>query len=147
MKLYRYMSMQELVRLSAGMDLVNANEHRYSKTNSNGFCFLPEVLDIHEIGGHSNADGSAHSYEAPATYAGLFLSGIVSEDVLVEFEASDMSMFQKGYGIYADPQSSYYDDLLRITEYSTRFYNRDVLKPLRYCIPKMQCQEKWYPWH
>lgn len=127
MKLYRYMSAQEFNDLCIGMDMVNENPHECCATNSIGFCFLGE---------HTKEHYGDRVFSPTDCYD--FLSGIVSPDVLVEFDAPDDAV-SESYGTYADPDD--YDcDLFNIarigiTEYCTTHYSRDTFRPLRYCIP------------
>lgn len=115
MRLYRYMSMKEFEKLSAGCDLVNKNHFQKCRTESEGFCFLSE-----------NCNG----YDP--IHALAFLHGIVTEDILIEFEV-DSKFITKSSGLYNDP--SHDCDFIEVVEYCTRSYNRDTFKPLRYCLP------------
>lgn len=118
MKLYRYMSFKEFHKLSSGCDLVNDNHFQKCRTESEGFCFLP-----------------ARSNGYDPISALYFLHGIVTDDILVEFEV-DNSLVTESEGVYNNPMpSDPYDDTMTITEYCTRSYNRDTFKPLRYCLP------------
>ena len=61
-----------------------------------------------------------------------FLKGIVSDEILVEFNPSESAIkkLHEGTGIYSDPQGDY-GDLICITEYSTTEYDKDAFNPNR----------------
>ena len=61
------------------------------------------------------------------------MDGIVTDDVLVEFEA-DENLLQKTTGIYADPIFQEWDCYISIAEFCAMSYNRDDFIPLRYAI-------------
>ena len=120
MKVYRFMSNREFHALSMGQIMIPENLfHNNMKTTSKGFCFLPESVILHRKGQDS---------EMPAGQCICFLDGIVSEDVLVEFEAPD-GYFRVANGIYADP---YCDGLMWINELCCDTYSKDLLVPTRY---------------
>lgn len=132
MKAYRYMSMKEFTKMSSGCSMTNLSTFNNCRTNSVGFCFLPEeVLCIR----------FEDSYTMSPEEALAFLRGIVSDDVLVEFEAPE-ECFQKSEGIYADPFGDYYDRIL-VEELCASEYDRDKFVPLRYA---MVCYDgvTWY---
>lgn len=125
MKLYRYMSMKEFQLLSAGCELENKNTFKKCLTNSEGFCFLGEktkfvINDTEEV-------------TFSAQECRMFLNGIVSDDILVEFEVADTTGLKEGFGVYASPYD--YEELIRIDEYSVMSYNRDKFVPIRYGMP------------
>lgn len=117
MKLYRYMSMKEFTNLSAGCDLVNKNRFQKCRTGSEGFCFLPE---------NSNGFDPIQALN--------FLHGIVTNDILVEFEV-DSELVTKSFGYYNNPYECYDAGSMCVTEYCAQSYNRDTFRPLRYCLP------------
>lgn len=110
MKLFRYMSKNEFNKLINGETLKNDKKHT-GFTDSVGFCFM-------------------EGEEGTAEYCYDFLSGIVSNEVLVLFETD--KELKKGYGRYADPYGSFFDTIMK-TEYSITEYNKDIIKPLKYC--------------
>lgn len=129
MKYYRFMSLNEMSKLSAGMDIVG-KRHYDCRTNSVGVCFL----------GEKTVDNNEHEYSPIECYE--FLSGIVSDEVLVEFESS--LELKTSYGIYADPYGMY-EDLISITEYNHTMYNRETMKPLRYAmVDNYSSNWAWY---
>lgn len=46
MKLYRYMSINEFLKLMSGEELTNINKFSMNRTDSEGFCFLGEETSI-----------------------------------------------------------------------------------------------------
>lgn len=127
-KVYRFMSIEEFQLLAAGAELTNGVDHSgHARTSSEGLCFLP-----------SDGYTPAQAHE--------FLSGIVSDDVVVEFSAPEGAL-SEGIGIYTDP-CGYYDDTIEVAEYSTPRYSRDTLRPLRYgVIGRGGGPVDWYDWH
>ena len=81
MKLYRYMSIEEFIKMSSGLDMkpycVDFGKFG-AKTNSEGFCFLGETI--------TTESGQIISPEEMLSYG---FQGIVSQDVLVEFETTE----------------------------------------------------------
>lgn len=123
MKLYRYMSTDEFTKMIAGINLVNKNTFTNNRTESAGFCFLSE-----------NTNGYT------PVEAILFLQGIVTNDVLVEFTV-DPKLVSKSSGVYIDPVE---DGLLIIDEYCTVSYNRDLFKPCKYALVENSGKAIWY---
>ena len=127
-KLYRFMSLKEAQKLSNGVKLVHVG-HFNARTDSEGFCFLPEEVKFF-------FDGEEVSLKPERCIE--FLFGIVTNDVLVEFEISDSTFdaMHHGYGYYAVPDwltDEYYATMC-IDEFSTRKYSRDTFKPKRYAM-------------
>lgn len=138
MKVYRYMSRKEFDAVWNGEELINDMDHgaRRAKTNSVGFCFLGE-------------EGDGNPYSPIDSYQ--FLSGIVSDDILVEFEVLDESSLTESWGVYADPCWNHWDDTIIVKEYCTTRYSSETLKPLRY-TPDVGfdiCEKDvhWYDFH
>ena len=128
MKFYRYMSLEEFVKMSTGKDM-QANYHQqftHNNTNSKGFCFLASKT----VGKSTRND---ETYEFSAEECLKFLGGIVCDEILVEFEDTDTLEWEwkYGYGRYANP---YDHGDMKINEYSLLEYNKSDLKPLRYVI-------------
>lgn len=133
MKVYRFMSFKEFNKMLAGVPIVGRKSFN-ARTSSSGICFLPEVVKF------NSSDGEEYEFCPSACFC--FLNGIVSSDVLVEFETD--REFQESYGIYADPCGSYYDCIC-IRELCIPEYDREILIPLRYCVDVAPCvKEKWY---
>lgn len=127
MKLYRFMSFKEFNDLTFGMNMVSHNSHAKCRTNSVGFCFLGEQTDV-----MGRALTPVQCFQ--------FLRGIVSDEILVEFEAPSNAV-RASYGVYANPFS---DDFVVVDEYCTEHYNHKVFRPLRYCMFDRQGHEDWY---
>lgn len=72
-----------------------------------------------------------------------FLRGIVSDDLLVEFEV-ESSEIKESEGTYSNPIDQ--DDLIDIVEYCADDYDRDRFVPLRYAVQKDVFSNKfdWY---
>jgi hypothetical protein len=107
--------------MSAGCTI--HGKHRFSaRTNSTGICFLGEVTIVGD-------------YTLSPTDCYIFLDGIVSEDILVEFE-TEINL-KETYGAY----NHLYGGRLIIPEYCIPEYDMDSMHPTRYCIPD---EWKWY---
>lgn len=82
MKLYRYMSIVEFIKMNAGMNMIPKHTEFVTKrTNSLGFCFLGENTLI------ECSDGVCETFSPQDCI--LFLNGIVNDEILVEFIATD----------------------------------------------------------
>ena len=117
MKVYRYMSKEELDLFRAGKTIVGHN-HEGRRTDSVGVCFLGEKTRV----SRNTEFDPLRCYE--------FLSGIVSRDILAEFE-TDVEL-QEGEGVYADPFGDYFDTIL-VKEYSIPEYSNKTFRLTRYC--------------
>lgn len=128
MKLYRYMSINEFLKLMSGEELTNTNKFSMNRTDSEGFCFLGEETAFQH--GYDHEEGQILTYDALSCLQ--FLKGIVSDEILVEFNPSESAIkkLHEGTGIYSDPQGDY-GDLICITEYSTTEYDKDAFNPNR----------------
>ena len=113
MKLFRFMSKNEFEKLINGEDLVNEKEHS-GNTGSVGFCFMQYKKD----------EDIEYAYE--------YLSGIVTEDIVVVCE-TDTNNLNKSWGIYADPYGHFFDTITE-TEYCTTDYNKNTFKILKYGV-------------
>ena len=121
-KYYRYMSNEEFQKILAGVVLEYTNDAWVNaNTTSDGFCFLAEETKFH-------GEDTQGTFDPLTCY--WFLSGIVSKDVLVEFEV-DASLLTESQGLYADPFGSWGQRIV-ITEYFCRSYSRSNFKPVRY---------------
>ena len=118
MKYYRYMSFREFEALCAEENLVNPSVHKNCRTDSQGFCFLGENTTF-------ETEGTTYNFSPIQCYA--FLDGIVSSDVLVEFNSE--KPLKKGCGVYASPFQD--DECIIIDEYSTAAYNAREMVPVR----------------
>lgn len=133
MKFYRYMNMCEFSRMNAGCTISGKHHHK-AHTESIGVCFLAE-----KTVGVAN-DGNSHTFTPEKCYE--FLSGIVSDEILVEFNVDvDTNQLNKSTGLYADPVCRKWGNYICINEYCTPYYNRDTFVPVRYCFPG---ESIWY---
>lgn len=123
MKVFRFMGKKEFELLMEGVILYNDTKH-VGGTSSVGFCFMD-------------------SDEYKPMDAIRFLSGIVSMGYCVEFEVN--MQLNESYGIYATPieeTGNYLIDFFNLyqrfnnkfkaKEYCTTYYNKELLKPIRY---------------
>lgn len=80
--------------------------------------------------GYDQEEGQILTYDALSCLQ--FLKGIVSDEILVEFNPSESAIkkLHQGTGIYSDPQGDY-GDLICITEFSTTEYDKDAFNPNR----------------
>lgn len=136
-KVYRYMSLDEFSKLTAGLEIENKNQFGNCKTFSNGFCFLSrniitEYITESYYETHAEQELIRKIYDPVFAYN--FLSGIVSNEILVEFEVSPESNLTKSIGTYARPFSDDWDATMTIREYCTVKYNRNTLIPTRYTL-------------
>lgn len=76
MKFFRYMSEREFALLTAGVEIVGKRRFN-ARTTSSGVCFLAETVEIFRDG---------HDLTVSTQWCFKFLHGVVSGDVLVEFE-------------------------------------------------------------
>ena len=187
-KVYRYMSADEFIKMSSGVDMVPYHtDFDKRATNSRGFCFLGEktvgyiqeykisrgefiayiekrfandndkISDFRELAERIFSVSMTHLVSAARNLFGgeeldeyiksiehnekvgeytaiecmRFLSGIVSSDVLVEFEVNDDIELSEGYGIYAKGGGAQ-----RINEFSCMGYNIQNLAPTRWAIAR-----------
>lgn len=128
-KFYRYMSEAEFKKLMNGEVLFNPKKRSVEHTNSNGFCFLAETTTFTT----RDWNGNLQEYAWSADYCD-FLDGIVSDDMLVEFEVKSPDLLQEGFGVYMNPITTKHDKTIRISEYSCHTYDKTVLKPLRFKV-------------
>lgn len=125
-KVYRYMSLSEFSDMLKGLPIKSETNWKMKEKSSSsiGICFLPESIVAY-------TDRGIETYDPIFAYE--FLSGIVSNERLVEFENHGVR-FEKTSGVYADPFGSWWARI-EVGELSTTMYNRDLLIPIRYRIP------------
>lgn len=115
-KLYRYMSIYEFLKMSIGEEIQPINNcSKTKRTNSKGVCFL----------GEKTFDSEDFQRQTPEACIS-FLGGIVSNDILVEFEIKKLEDISESFGEYASVD--------KIPEYWLESYNKKKLTPLRYKI-------------
>lgn len=107
MRLFRYMSEQELEKYLSGKTLYNHSDHKGSNTSSVGFCFFNQD-DIDPIKAYS------------------CLIGVASVDYLVVFNVTGDAEKQltKSYGVYRKPEVGNETEQIKLTEYCTTHYNK-----------------------
>ena len=115
MKVFRFMSMREFDKMNAYCPITGKKSFA-ARTKSTGVCFMSE-----------------EDYQPNYAYA--FLKGIVSADIVVEFEV-DPSELTESWGIYADPLGDYFDTI-EAREYCAPSYDRERFVPVRYGIPRL----------
>lgn len=123
------MSMKEFEKLNSGMSLINRNQFKQNRTMSCGFCFLPESTIIEDI-------------EFNPIDCIEFLRGIVTNDILVEFEVSNSNSIRESMGVYAHPYL--WDEAIIINEYCTDTYSRNTFVPTRYALVESRTKFQWY---
>lgn len=136
MKVIRGMSLKEFEAMANGCLMENFKDHRkMCNSESVGFCFLPETVTFHSV--FTGKDESMSAIDI--FFKSLF--GIVSNDVIVEFEV--LQSLTPSKGIYHAPCDSTYDFYtVVLPELCCTNYTRDTLKPLRYMR-----NYKWYPFY
>ena len=144
MKVYRYMSREEFTKLINGTSLHNPTVRDTDYSTSCGFCFLAETTTFVTF----NFDGEEQTFEYTPEDCSSFLGGIVTEEVLVEFEVMDPQLLRSDFATYMNPISTEYEETIYITEYSCHTYDRTVLRPLRYKLCKPNGYTYWdrMPW-
>lgn len=126
-KLYRYMSFEEFDKVMRGETIVGSDHRMRYMTNSVGVCFLSDPVVIMDE--HRKEIMSVTSPERSLE----FLGGIVTSDILVEFEVPNLDEFRKGYGIYDGEIVG--KDIISAEEFSIIKYNKDSLIPTRFIEP------------
>lgn len=122
------MSYEEFEKYMNGENLYNNTKHK-AKTNSIGFCFF----DINDFS---------------PEFAWKFLKGAIFPDICVVFEV-DETLLRKGYGIYSDPNKTLYElmnfipKMIRVSEYCTENYNKEVFKLVKYTTNKLNFLENY----
>ena len=122
------MSYKEFEKYMNGENLYNNTKHK-AKTNSIGFCFF----DINDFS---------------PEFAWRFLKGAIFPDICVVFEV-DETLLRKGYGIYSDPNKTLYElmnfipKMIRVSEYCTENYNKEVFKLVKYTTNKLDFLENY----
>lgn len=134
MKFYRFMSMKEFNKMEAGVNIIGKKSFK-AKTTSTGVCFLSEQT-ICEDDDHKATIGVEQAYD--------LLCGIVSDDIVVEFESRQK--MTESYGIYASIFGTAYFDTMVVTEYCVPSYNRENMIPIRYGMID-GFRIKWYPFN
>ena len=144
MKVYRYMSLNEFNKMAAGCEIIGRKSFR-AYTESKGICFLPESVRFES----ESVDWDTLESEfqevcfSPADCL-RFLSGIVTDEVLVEFEAAE-GYLSESRAFSSDPVNLDPDATIEITELCAPSYNRNIFQPLRYgFVDRWTGGAEWY---
>ena len=114
MYVFRFMSSKEFEKFQSGETLTNTKFHgAMHASKAIGFCFL-ELNELDDI-----------------PYCFSFLTGIVSEDVLVIFKAP-REIFKKSLGRFSDINSSDFFSTILCPEYSLTQYSPANLELVSY---------------
>ena len=118
MKVYRFMSREELDKYLAGKTLENKTDWKnnaHNRSSSVGFCFFGDDIPIED---------RLH-----------YVSGIVSFQVIAEFEA-DSRKLKQSVGFYRDLAKDngvgWPPPIMAVTEYCTRRYSRESFRLIRF---------------
>lgn len=125
MKYYRYMSMVEFFGFLNEEEISPLRTFENCNTGEKeGMCFLGEETKFDSFGEEKifRPEDCLH-----------FLNGLVSVDVLVEFETN--VPIKETWGRYANPFTSGWDDTVIINEYRVDSYSSKDFKPTRFCLP------------
>lgn len=127
MKIFRFMSKLEFIKLCNDENLINNTVHK-ARTTAKGFCFL---------------DYDEYKPE----YALRFLTEVANTEICVVMETKEN--LQKAIGEYAKPLSfeeykkmsifELFDfsniETIKVNEYCTSTYDKQKFKILKYCEP------------
>lgn len=145
MKIYRYMSYLEFLKMSFGLEIESSEKTSYLfKTNLKGLFFLGEKTKF------NSTELGEQEFSPEECLA--FLSGIVTQEVLVEFETTSEVELKQGEGTYADPYDFWWTHTqIDITEYAILKYNKRNIIPTRYIlnpeIPRMEFSDEDFEEH
>lgn len=136
MKVYRYMSKEELSKYLLGITIVGKRSFSHCNTTSEGICFLSEIVSFY-------SDSIEENVEWTPFKCFTFLEGVVNADsILVEFN-TDADM-KKSAGVYADPFTDDWESTISVNELCIPEYNRDTFDAVRYCFAG---EDVWYSIH
>ena len=125
MKVFRFMSINELKKYLNGEELINNKKHK-AHTDSEGFCFM-------------------NSEDEDPEFAYDFLNGIVSDDLCAEFK-TDKKNLNKSWGMYADPYGKFFDTIT-VDEYCTKKYSYGNFKLLRIAKIERKGYDYEFTWY
>ncbi len=132
MLIFRFMSRSEYDKYQSGAELVNRTRHyKCHRTTSSGFCFFP----VPQKGGLTTPSKAIRRISAyKPSEAILFLSGIVSADMVCVFEIEDIKQanLRVTHAKYAVPYEWNPDagwcDTFGTTELCTKKYSKATMR-------------------
>lgn len=128
MKLYRYMSQEELDLFLLSGEVEPFKKHRQEKTSGNGMFFLPK---FQMVDSWDDIEEQGYSFPLYGFEGFKILSGIIEDDsILVEFEVKNFKKLKVSEGIYANPYTDYWDDIISVKEICMESYSLNDLKPV-----------------
>jgi hypothetical protein len=125
MKLYRYMSGAELDTYKSGGYVVGRCRRNRDHGAYERVCFLGSVTAF-----TSYFQNHTENSQFMPERCYEFLSGIVSDEFLVEFEVTEPYFVIEGSGVYADPINGAWGATITITEYWMDRYSQKELRLL-----------------
>ena len=128
MRIYRFMHQKELNLFLLGGEVTPFKKYRQERTSGSGIFFLPkfQMVDAWD-------DMEEEYYSFPLYgFEGLkILGGIVPDDsILVEFEIKNLKKLKVSEGIYANPYTDYWDDIISVKDICMESYSLEDLKPI-----------------
>lgn len=120
------MTIDEFIRMAIGRKIEPyLQEFENALTSSKGLCFLGEETVIED-------DEHKKIFNPQSCYK--FLRGIVSSEVLVEFELEDVEKVTESFGRYANPFNDDGHSYVYAKEYCMPSYDKKTLIPKRYAF-------------
>lgn len=96
MKLYRFMSLEEFEKMSVGIPIKRFKTDRRFRTTSRDLCFLEKITTFYVPYETDDGRWDYDEYKFGPINCLAFLNGIVSTDVLVEFQPTkDIEVFKR----------------------------------------------------
>lgn len=128
MRIYRFMHQKELNLFLLGGEVTPFKKYKKEKTSGSGIFFLPkfQIIDAWD-------DMEEEYYSFPLYgFEGLkILDGIIPDNsILVEFEIKNLQKLKVSEGIYANPYTDYWDDIISVKEICMESYSLEDLKPI-----------------
>lgn len=128
MKLYRYMSEKELNLFLLGGEVTPFKKNRQERTSGSGIFFLPK---FQMVDAWDDMEEAGYSFPLYGFEGLKILGGIVPDDsILVEFEVKNFKRLKVSEGIYANPYTDYWDDIISVKEICMESYSLEDLKPI-----------------
>ena len=128
MRIYRLMSQEELSLILLGGEVTPFKKNRQERTSGSGIFFLPK---FQTIDAWDDMEEEYYSFPLYGLEGLKILDGIVPDDsILVEFEVKNFKRLQVSEGIYANPYTDYWDDIISVKEICMESYSLEDLKPI-----------------